>query len=305
MADLVLLRPWWLLALPLIALIGVLALRRARGLGAWEQAVDPALMRAMERFGRIVPGRARRLFIPVAVAVIVAASLTGPAKRLANPQTFRNLDGIVIALDLSRSIVEGGSLDDAQAATQLILQEAAGRPVAVIVYAGEAYVASAFTTDAPALSPLLAVLGADIVPNPGSRADRAITLAGHIFEEAEILRGDVILVTDGDNLSQEAFDSAETLAAKGIHVNAYLVRPTDGHGDMPEPDDAGLERLTELGDGFFGEARDPVALAESVGRRAASELAKGDTAALFFRDFGRYLLAFALVPALLLFRKAT
>lgn len=305
MADLVLLRPWWLLAMPLIAVIGVLALRRARGLGAWEEAVDPALMRAMERFGRIVPGRARRLFIPVAVAVIVAAALTGPATRLANPQTFRNLDGIVIALDLSRSIVEGGSLDDAQAATQLVLQEAAGRPVAIIAYAGEAYVASAFTTDAPALSPLLAVLGSDIVPNPGSRADRALALAGRIFEEAEILRGDVILVTDGDNLSQEAFDSAEALAASGIHVNAYLVRPTDVHGDMPAPDEAGLERLTMAGDGFFGEAREPVQLAESVGRRAASELAKGDTAALFFRDFGRYLLAFALVPALLLFRKAT
>ncbi|WAP70992.1 VWA domain-containing protein [Jiella pelagia] len=302
--SLVLLRPSWLLALPAIALLAFVALRRARGLGAWEQAVDPVLMRAMERFGRVVPGRGRRLVIPIAIAALIALALSGPARRIEDPETFRNLDGIVVAIDLSRSIVEGEGLADAQAAAQLVLQRAAGRPVAMIVYAGEAYVASAFTSDAIALSPLIAVLDGEVVPNPGSRTDRALALASRMFREANVLRGDVVLVTDGDNLAPEAFQTAGELAGRGIHVDAFLVRPA-ASGDVPPPDAASLERLTAEGGGSFGEAREPSALADAIGGRAASDLAKGDTAALFFADFGRYLLAFALIPALLLFRRAT
>ena len=305
LGSLILLRPLWLLVLPAIAAFSYIALRRARGLGGWEAAVDPVLMRAMARFGRVVPGKGRRLLVPVAIACLIALALAGPAKRIADPETFRNLDGIVVAIDLSRSIVEGDGLDDAQAAAQLILQRAAGRPVAMILYAGEAYVASAFTLDATALSPLIAVLGDDVVPNPGSRTDRALALATRIFTDAQVLKGDVVLVTDGDNLSPDAFATARELGGRGIHVDAYLVRPRAKNGDLPPPDEANLRRLTEAGDGSFGEARDPVPLADTVGQRAASDLAKGDTAALFFADFGRYLLALALFPALLLFRKAS
>lgn len=134
--------------------------------------------------------------------------------------------------------------------------------------------------------------------------DRALALAARMFAEANVLKGDVVLVTDGDNLSPEAFQAARDLAGRGIHVDAYLVRPSAENGDLPPPDEASLQRLTEAGDGSFGEASDPFALADAVGRRSASELAKGYTAALFFADFGRYLLVLALFPALLLFRKA-
>nr|WP_245396557.1 VWA domain-containing protein [Jiella sonneratiae] len=293
------------MAIPALAILAFLALRRARGLGAWESAIDPVLMQALERFGRVVPGRGRRLLIPVAVAALVALALTGPAHRIADPETFRNLDGIVVAVDLSRSIVESDGLADAQAATQLVLQRAGGRPVAMIVYAGEAYVASAFTEDAAALSPLVAVLDGTVVPNPGSRTDRALALAARMFQEANVLKGDVVLVTDGDNLSPAAFDTARDLGGRGIHVDAYLVRPATKNGDAPPPDADGLKRLVAAGDGSFGVAEDPFALAETIAGRAASDLARGDTAALFFADFGRYLLALALFPALLLFRKAT
>ncbi|MEN3791901.1 vWA domain-containing protein [Fulvimarina sp. MAC3] len=300
-----LLRPWWLLCFAALAALAVIALRRARGLGAWESAVDPALLAAMERFGRIVPGKARRILPPIGTAATLILALSGPATRIANPETFRNLDGVVLAVDLSRSIVEGGSLDDAQVAAQSVLQNSAGRPVALLVYAGEAYVASAFTTDALALSPLIAVLGKDIVPNPGSRTDRALALAERMFAEANILSGDVVVVTDGDGLTPEAFNIAGDLAEADIHVSAFVVEPSENHEDMPKPDMSGLERLTRIGDGGLGEAIAPSALALSIGRRAARDLATGDAAALFFRDYGRYLLFLALPFALLLFRRAT
>ena len=50
LAATMLLRPWWLLALPGLMLLSILALRRVRGLGAWEKAFDPALLAAMELY---------------------------------------------------------------------------------------------------------------------------------------------------------------------------------------------------------------------------------------------------------------
>ncbi|RFC65464.1 VWA domain-containing protein [Fulvimarina endophytica] len=305
LGPVLLLRPLWLLAIPALVLLTVLALRRARGLGAWERAIDPELLSALRRFGRVVPGKARRILPPVGIAAVTALALSSPATRTSDPQTFRNLDGVVVAIDLSRSIVEGGGLDDAQIAVQSVLQNSGGRPVAMILFSGDAYMASAFTTDAGALSPLLAVLGGDIIPNPGSRADRALALAEKVFSEAGILSGDVVLVTDGDHLTPEAGDIASRLASNDIHVDALLIEPSGRNGDMPPADPAALERLTEIGGGAFGSAADPAPTARAIGRRAAQNLTTGEAAALFYRDYGRYGLVLALPFALLLFRRTT
>lgn len=302
--GLILLRPWWLLAVPLIIAAGVFFARRARGLAGWERAIDPALMAALGRLGHIVPGDSRRAFWPVAVAAVLALALVGPAARDADPPTFRNLDGIVVAVDLSRSIAEGGSLDDLKAAVQLLLQSAGSRPVALIVYAGEAYVASAFTTDPVALGSTVAILDGDIVPDPGSRMDRALELAGRTLAEAKIANGDVIVVSDGDQVSPAAMGEVAKLRGAGAHVSAIFVAPESRSGDMPAPQPGELARLASAGDGFFAPASEAYSVADAIGRRAASRLASGDYAVLFYTDYGWYLLVLALFPTLALFRRS-
>ncbi|MEO9787220.1 MAG: VWA domain-containing protein [Aurantimonas coralicida] len=302
--DLLLLRPWWLAVLVLTLVAGVVFARRSRGLAGWERAVDPALMAALSRLGRLVPGSARHAFLPIAVAGLVALALVGPAQRDSGAPTFRNLDGIVVAMDLSRSIAEGGSLDDAEAAAQLVLQRAGTRPVSLIVYAGEAYVATAFTTDPAALGSIVAVLDGETVPDPGSRSDRALALARRTLAEAQILRADVVLVTDGEGLGPAAFDEVAALRAEGAFVSAIHVAPSQRPGDMPPPDPAGLERLAAAGEGFFADATAPLAVADGIGRRRSDALAEGDYAVLHYTDYGRYLLVLALFPALALFRRS-
>ena len=199
---------------------------------------------------------------------------------------------------------EGGSLDDAEAAAQLVLQRAGTRPVSLIVYAGEAYVATAFTTDPAALGSIVAVLDGETVPDPGSRSDRALALARRTLEEAQILRADVVLVTDGEGLGPAAFDEVTALRADGAFVSAIHVAPSQRPGDMPPPDPAGLERLAAAGEGFFADATTPLAVADGIGRRRSDALAEGDYAVLHYTDYGRYLLVLALFPALALFRRS-
>lgn len=303
-SGLTLLRPWWLIALPATAIIGIVFARRARGLAGWDRAVEPKMMAALVRLNRVVPGKARRAWLPVAIAGLVALALVGPARRDSDPPTFRNLDGIVIAMDLSRSIAAGGGLVDAQGAAEYILQRAGTRPVALIVYAGEAYLASAFTTDPRSLGTTIAVLDGETVPNPGSRSDRALELAARTLAEARVLDGDVVLITDGDRIGPAAMEAAARLKRDGAHVSTLFVAPKTRYGDMPPARPEDLKRLADTGGGFAGAAAAPAAVADAIGGRAAQKLATGDYAVLYFTDYGRWLLVLALLPTLALFRRS-
>jgi Ca-activated chloride channel family protein len=303
--DFVLLRPYWLLALPLIVMVAVIVARRSRGLAGWERAVDARLLAAMQRLGSVVPGAARRAWLPILVAAPIVLALAGPGRRDGEPPTFRNLDGVALVMDVSRSLAEGGGLADAGAAAQLVLQRAWSRPVMLIVYAGDAFVATPFTADPEALGSTLAVLDAETVPAPGSRPDRALALAARTMADASILNGDVVLVSDGDGIGPAALAEAAAMREAGIHVSAIFVEPTVRPGDMPAPDPDSLQRLADTGDGFYAAARESWTVADGVGQRAASRLESSDYAVLFVTDYGRYLLVLALFPALALFRRTS
>ena len=47
-----LLRPWWLLALPVVALVAWRAVFRAAPLGDWPRAVEPHLLASLKEIGR-------------------------------------------------------------------------------------------------------------------------------------------------------------------------------------------------------------------------------------------------------------
>ena len=299
----VLLRPYWLLALPLLAVVAMIAAHRSRGLAGWERAVDPKLLATMQRLGSVVPGAARRKWLPILIAAPIVLALAGPGLRDSNPPTFRNLDGIVLAMDVSRSVAEGGGLDDAEAAAQLVLQRAGSRPVMLIVYAGDAFVATAFTSDPEALGSTLAVLDAETVPATGSRPDRALALARRTLADASIINGDVVLITDGDGIGPAALAETTAMREAGMFVSAIYVEPNLQMADMPAPDSAGLQRLAEAGGGFYAAASEPWTVADGIGQRAASRLESSDYAVLFVTDYGRYLLVLALIPALALFRR--
>ncbi|MFD0938573.1 VWA domain-containing protein, partial [Methylobacterium trifolii] len=49
-----LLRPWWFLAIPVVALLALRAASRAAPLGDWTRAVDPALMAHLARRGAVL-----------------------------------------------------------------------------------------------------------------------------------------------------------------------------------------------------------------------------------------------------------
>lgn len=303
MTGLVLLRPWWLLAfVPAAAL--ALWLWRHRAAGEWAAVIDPVLLAAMRRLGHLHAGSTDLSpFLACATAALAALALAGPAVPRAGGDSFERLDPIVLLLDLSPSVASGPALADLQAAAAEVLQSAGARPVGIMVYAADAYIASAPTSDAASLQGLIAVLAPETMPVAGSRPDIALAEARDIFGDASHADpggADFVVISDGGG-AERALDEARRLASEGARVSTLALAPqTPG---APAPDPQALTELARVGAGTAAPARDPKPVLAAIEAARIARIARSDEAARAFRDLGPLLLALAALPALALFRR--
>ncbi len=305
LGTLALLRPWWLAAVPLMGALAFRAVWRAAPLGDWHRVVDPALMGVLARRGAVLGGRRQANLAAVVAGMVIALALVGPAMERKDATTFRNLDATVIVIDLSRSVAEGGDLKAVRQAAQGVAEAAGTRSVAVVVYAGDAYLAMPPTTDRDSLGTTLFALDADTVPDRGSHPERGLALARRTLAEADVVAADIVLVTDGNGIGEAAGREAAAIAAKGWRLQALFVPAVKVlPPGSPKPDRAALESLTRTGNGRTADVAAPGAVLEAVGASTANHLAAGGYSVLAYTDFGRWILLLALVPAIALFRRS-
>ena len=302
---LILLRPWWLLVLPL-TLLAAIWMRRRRLAGAWAGVIEPALMPALRRLGLLSDGRRDpAVVLPFAAAALLALALSGPAMPRQGAVDYRALDPLVLALDLSPSVVaDPRALADAQASAATLLQLANGRPVGMMVYAADAYLASAPTSDADNLSGLIAVLARDTMPVAGSRPDIALSMARDLFGGRNgpgIGGADLVLISDGGGTGPRAVEEAARLATDGARVWA-LTLPHAAEGAPPPNPDA-LAQLARAGGGDAFAMDEASALMDRIAASRTIRLAREDIAGQGFRDFGPFLLPLAMLAMLPLFRR--
>lgn len=303
--DLALLRPWWLLAVPACAALAFLAVRRSGGLGDWRKAVDSHLFAALERRGAVVSGTGRSGLLAALAAAVIALALVGPAIERPGAQSFRNLDAVVIAFDLSRSVADSPEFRDARIAAYAAAEAAGSRQVSVIVYAGDAYLANPPTSDRRALETTIYSLAGETVPDPGSAPTTALALAHRTLKEAGVLGGDVVLVTDGGGVNEGAEAEARSLSADGHTLSTLYVTPA---AKAPKPEGAPgrseLDGLAALGGGVAASVAAPDALFARLSTDTARRLGPGAFASLVWLDLGRALLLLACAPMLLMFRRS-
>lgn len=323
--TLILLRPLWLLALLPVAALAFWVWRRP-STGEWSAIIAAPLLERMREMGFVATGLRRgAVLLPFLAAAVVVVALSGPARMRQGGGGFDQIDPLILMLDLSPSVTLTARLADAQAAAALVLQEAGGRPVGLMVFAADAYVASAPTADAATLQSLIAVLDQRTMPVVGSRPDIAIGAARDLFTRsgarssplapfgptdaaAGIAGADLILISDGGGVSPRAMQEAERLRNEGARLWALGLTGegalTTGSGEpAPAADTDALTRLAAIGGGSYAPARLPRPLLDQIARARTEQLAQSRYAALVFDDLGRWLLLLALAPALLLFRR--
>lgn len=289
-----LLRPWWLLALPVLALAGWWLYTRRGGLGDWQRATDPELMRAMVALGR-VDGQARRgplLAMLLAVGVTFLA-LAGPAVERRDALSYRNLDGVLFVVDTSASVTEDARWPQMLTMGRFGVAALGTRPGGLIVFAGDSYMATDMTLDHLQLGQTLSLLDAQTVPDPGSRPERALALAADVLRSAQVIAGDVVLLTDGAGLGAESLRASAAIADLGSRLSLVSLNAPD----------AAFATHAAAGQGAVFTLADTDAFSEWLGDSARTQLEAQNFPLLFWRDIGRYLLLLALCPLLLLFRR--
>ncbi len=261
------LRPHWLWLLPVVLAALWWLQRRFRHRDGWSAVVDAHLLPAI----RVQQGGKASGLLRLAMAVFVLAvlALAGPSWHKKALPVVKNQHALVIALDLSRSMlakdVKPNRLQRAKFKVEDLLQQRRDGQTALLAWAGEAFVVTPLTDDTRTIAAMLDALDPSIMPAQGSRASKALQKAAELVHQAGLRRGDILLITDGvDNPA--AREKAAELAKQGFHVHVIGVGTpegapiptrrgfyTDRRGNVviPKLDEAALQAVAEAGNGHY------------------------------------------------------
>jgi Ca-activated chloride channel family protein len=181
---------------------------------SWQAVCDDKLLPHVLIAGGKKSGMLPMLLI-VAAASISIIAMAGPVwKKLPQP-VFREESSLVIALDLSQSMlatdVKPSRLERAKLKVLDLIKARKGGQTALIVYAATAFTVTPLTDDDNTIANLIPALEPELMPAQGSSASAALSLATELLQQAGITRGDVLLVTDGiPDAADEAIDELTT-----------------------------------------------------------------------------------------------
>lgn len=263
------LRPEWLAAAPLAVLAAWGFARRQLAPGRWQRIVDPALAPyVLSR--RQMQSASRRWWLLAAGGLLAALAMAGPTWDRVEQPVFRSEQAIVVALDLSRSMdaqdVSPSRLARARLKILDILERRASGQTALIVYSANAFTVTPLTNDADTVAALVNSLGTEIMPSRGSYPAAAIAKGRQLLEQAGIVFGEILLITDG-GYSRAAAEAAEALQDAGYTLSVLGVGTLDGapvprggggfvtdRGGqivVPKLDPGGLQELAAAGGGRY------------------------------------------------------
>lgn len=326
-ADFVLLRPWWLLALLALPLLWF-ALRADGGAQrSWARAIDAHLLKHLLA-GSEVPRR-----WPLALLgggwLIACVALAGPAwERLPTP-LYRNQAARVIALELSPSMLAAdlkpNRLTRARFAIRDLLDTLGDGQVALLGYAGDAFVVAPMTDDAATVRNLLAELEPGVMPVGGNATAIAIRRGVELIRQSGGGGGELLLVCDA--VSGDAVSAAREAAQQGVRVSVLAVgtaagapvslpqgdfwKDTNGDIVVPRLDAERLRGVADAGGGRFvqldsGTAANLTTLLATAASTASPGGAAADVAGVEsaqWRDRGPWLALLLLPLALAGFRR--
>ncbi|HKD39827.1 MAG TPA: VWA domain-containing protein [Myxococcaceae bacterium] len=222
-----------LLCFAAIALVGLGALLAFHRVRAVRRLIPE------RSIARLAPGVSA--LRPALQAALYGSGLLFFAVALAQPQcgsraelTKRRGIDVVVALDASKSMlardVPPSRLERAKLELSSLLDELKGDRVAIVVFAGDAFIQCPLTSDYAAAKMFLRAVDPEQMQQGGTNIGGALLLAKQVLENADRGSKDrvVVLLSDGEDLSGEIGDAASVLHEAGIKVFAVGIGSESG-----------------------------------------------------------------------------
>lgn len=214
----------WLAAAAPVALLLLLVRERTR---------EHLARRFVSERLRGVANTARPLrpwFLALSIVAAVIA-LAGPrAGYTVVPVETREMNRVLV-IDVSLSMMANdvgvARLDAAKAIAKRIVESHAGR-IGLIVFEQSPEVVSPLTSDDEAVEALIDSIQPGEVDQPGTDLEAALASAQKLLDSDPTQRGDIVVISDGEDQSGRLDDAERKLRARGVAVSTIAVGTTRG-----------------------------------------------------------------------------
>lgn len=224
------------------------------------------------------------LVVAMICCIIGLANLQFPQQ-----QAIVNRKGVdvMIALDVSKSMlatdIQPNRLERAKLVVSALIDQLEGNKVGLILFAGRAYLQTPLTTDLSAVKLYLTAASTNAVPTQGTVIGEALQLCSNAFEQEQKKYKAIVVLSDGEDHDQSAFDIAKKMRENGVVIHTVGIGTVAG-GEIIDPetkqvktDEAGnpivsklnekeLQQLAETGNGSYQLLTDEDAAANTIMR---------------------------------------
>ncbi len=275
MSDLLphLLRPGWLLILPLLAWLLWRLCQRQRRIGRWQRLLPERFHAPLLTQGRLHDSRLPWVLLGAAWLLAVLA-LLGPSWQLLEQPTLKRADPLVVLLEVSPEMlaadVPPNRLEQAKRKLLDLLEARRGAQTAVVVFAGSAHTLVPLSDDLATTRNLLDALQPSLMPEPGHRADAALARGLELLEQGGQPQGRLLLIGGRLDANQRTAIAAHLdgkgarLAILGVgteegapiaQADGSFLKDAQGSILVPRLDSHGLRQFASSLGGSYQQAR--------------------------------------------------
>lgn len=224
---------WTLLIIPVVALLFLLLQIWKRN--AQKNFADKTMM------NRLSPDKS--FFKSVLKIVLLCLAFACLSIALVNPKNGTKLEtikregiDIVFAVDVSKSMlaedIAPNRLEKSKQLVTQIINNLASDRVGIIAYAGKAFPQLPITTDYGSAKMFLNNMNTDMLSSQGTAINEAIKLSKTYFDNEEQTNRVLIIISDGEDHSEDAISIAEEANEEGIRIFTVGVGDLKG-GPIP------------------------------------------------------------------------
>ncbi|MBL0267391.1 MAG: VWA domain-containing protein [Chitinophagaceae bacterium] len=175
------------------------------------------------------------LFLAITVGILAAMN---PGKISGQEKQQRKGIDLTIALDVSKSMlaadISPSRLEKAKQFISKLIDVMPDDRIALVLFAGKAYMQMPLTTDHGAAKLFVSAAGPEAIPGQGTVISEAMDMASRAFSSGEKRFKSILLISDGEDHDPDAGKKAKELASQGVMLITIGVGSAEG-SVIPDP----------------------------------------------------------------------